>query len=132
MACALFVRLYRFVVKLLLENLPESLALERDTLARCLEAMNRALPFVEVYLFGSHARGDAHPESDVDLCVIAEGADEQLATAQKYSRSIRSIRPKPAFTLVPITPRRLQEKRKIKDFFFETVMREGVRLASAN
>lgn len=27
----------------------------------------------EVYLFGSYSRGEATPESDVDLCVIYEG-----------------------------------------------------------
>jgi hypothetical protein len=44
-------------MKLLLENLPPSLQDQRETLARCLEAMDRALPLKAVYLFGSHARG---------------------------------------------------------------------------
>jgi uncharacterized protein len=119
-------------VKLLLDNLPESLAPQRETLARCLEAMNAAVPFREVLLFGSHARGDARPDSDVDLCVIADGAAEQVKTAQRYSRSMRAIRPKPSFTVVPITPTRLAEKRAIKDFFFETLLKEGVPVAAAN
>ncbi|HEV8542879.1 MAG TPA: nucleotidyltransferase domain-containing protein [Verrucomicrobiae bacterium] len=54
-------------MELLLENVSESLAPQRATLARCLEAMNQAIPFREVYLFGSHARGAARPDSDVDL-----------------------------------------------------------------
>jgi predicted nucleotidyltransferase len=29
--------------------------------------MNRVLPLTTVYLFGSHARGDVRPDSDVDL-----------------------------------------------------------------
>jgi hypothetical protein len=37
-------------VKLLLENLPPSLATERETLTRCLVAMDRALPLRAVYL----------------------------------------------------------------------------------
>ena len=64
-------------VKLLLENLPPSLAPQRETLARCIEAMNRALPLSQVILFGSHARGDARPDSDADLCLVAEGAEQQ-------------------------------------------------------
>jgi predicted nucleotidyltransferase len=67
---------------LLLDNLPSSLVPQRDTLARCLEAMNRALPLRAVYLFGSHARGEARPDSDVDLCLVAEGAEQQLKAAQ--------------------------------------------------
>ncbi|MBI3880296.1 MAG: nucleotidyltransferase domain-containing protein [Verrucomicrobia bacterium] len=117
-------------MKLLLDHLPPALQPQRETLARCLEAFNRVTPVHAVYLFGSHARGDARPDSDVDLCIVADGAERQLETAQRFSRAIRSIRPKPSFTLVPITPERLAEKRSIRDFFFETVLNEGVRLAT--
>ena len=40
-------------VKLLLENLPASLQDQHETLAKCLEAMDRALPLTAVYLFGN-------------------------------------------------------------------------------
>jgi len=99
-------------------------------LARCLEAMNQALPLRAVYLFGSHARGEARPDSDVDLCLVAEGATEQLKAAQRFRVAISDIRPKPAFTLVPIAPRRLEEKRIGGDYFYQTVLREGVLLAA--
>ena len=54
-------------MKLLLGKLPMSLQDRRDCLARCLEAMNEVMPLKAVYLFGSHARGDARPDSDVRL-----------------------------------------------------------------
>jgi uncharacterized protein len=117
-------------MNLMLENLPPSLASQRETLAKCLEAMDRVLPLKEVYLFGSHARGEARPDSDVDLCLVAEGATEQLKAAQKFRSAIWDIRPKPAFTLLPISPSRLQEKQASGDFFFETVLAEGVLLAA--
>lgn len=117
-------------MRLLLENLPPSLESQRATLARCLEAMNESMPLRAVYLFGSHARGDARPDSDVDLCLVADGAGRQLEAAQGFARAIRPIRPKPSFTLVPITPERLAEKRRMQDFFYETVFNEGVRLAT--
>jgi len=117
-------------MKLLLENLPPSLVEQRETLARCLEAMDRVMPLKSVYLFGSHARGEARPDSDVDLCLVAEGATEQLKAAQRYRHAIWDIRPKPAFTLVPIAPQRLEEKRATGDFFYATVLKEGVLLAA--
>jgi predicted nucleotidyltransferase len=46
--------------------------------------MDRTLPLREVFLFGSHARGDARPDSDVDLCLVAEGAERQLQAAQLW------------------------------------------------
>ena len=119
-------------VKLLLENLPPSLVPQRETLARCLEAMNRALPLREVWLFGSHARGDARPDSDVDLCLVAEGAERQLKAVQKFSEAIWDIWPCPPFTLLPIAPARLEEKKARGDFFYATVLGEGVLLATEN
>ena len=119
-------------VKLLFENLPSSLAPQRETLARCLQAMNRVMPLRAVYLFGSHARGDARPDSDVDLCIVADGAGRQLEAAQSYSRVMRPIPAKPSFTLIPITPERLSEKKASGDYFFKTVLNEGVLLATEN
>ena len=114
----------------MLQNLPASLHDQRETLARCLEAMDRVMPLKAVYLFGSHARGEARPDSDVDLCLVAEGATEQLKAAQRCRKAIWEIRPKPAFTLVPISPERLEEKKAIGDFFYRTVLNEGVLLAA--
>ena len=117
-------------MRLLLENLPPSLAPQRETLARCLEAMNGALPLRAVYLFGSHARGEARPDSDVDLCLVADGAERQLVAAQQFRRAMRPIPDKPSFTLIPIAPLRLEEKKDIGDHFFGTVLNEGVLLAA--
>ena len=111
-------------MKLLFENLPPSLAPQRATLTRCLEAMNRVMPLRAVYLFGSHARGDARPDSDVDLCIVAEGAAKQLEAAQRFSQEMRPIPSKPSFTLIPITPERLGEKQSVGDHFFRTVLKE--------
>lgn len=119
-------------MKLLLENLPPSLAPQRETLARCLEAMNRELPLREVWLFGSHARGEARADSDVDLCLVAEGAEEQIKAAQRFRKAMWDIEGKPDFTLVPIAPQRLAEKKAIDDHFFGTVLSEGVLLAAEN
>ena len=123
-------RPYHAGMKLLFENLPPSLAPQRETLARCLEAMNRVMPLRAVYLFGSHARGEARPDSDVDLCIVADGAERQLEAAGKWRKAMRSVWPRPAFTLIPITPTRLAEKQARHDHFFATVLKEGVLLAT--
>src|SRR5207247_4814991 len=109
---------------------PPSLQDQRETLARCLEAMDRVMPLKAVYLFGSHARGEARPDSDVDLCLVAEGAEQQLKAAQRFRAAIWDIRPKPAFTLMPIAPERLEEKKAIGDYFYRTILSEGVPLAA--
>jgi hypothetical protein len=117
-------------VNLHLENLPPSLVPQRETLRRCLVAMDAALPIEQVILFGSHARGEAGPESDVDLCLVSTGAERQLEAARQWRLAMRPLRPLPAFTLLPITPARLREKRAVGDHFFQTVLSEGVSLAA--
>ncbi len=42
------------------------------------------MPLKAVYLFGSPARGEARPDSDVDLCVVPEGAADHLCAAQAF------------------------------------------------
>lgn len=119
-------------MKLLLDNLPASLSAKREVLTRCLEAFNAVTPVHAVYLFGSHARGDARPDSDVDLCIVAEGAERQLDTARRYRQALWKVRPHLAFTLVPIAPGRLEEKKADGDYFFATVLKEGRLLAAQN
>jgi len=117
-------------MRLLLDNLPPSLGHQRDALGRCLEAMNEALPLRRAILFGSHARGEARPDSDVDLCLVADGAERQLEAAARWRKAMRPVWPRPAFTLIPIAPRRLSEKQSVGDHFFATVLKEGVLLAT--
>ena len=116
-------------MRILEENVPLSLACQKNSLMRCLDAICGAMPVRRVVLFGSHARGQAGRDSDVDLCIVADGADRQLGAAQCFRRAMREIRPKPAFTLVPISPKRLAEKRKTGDHFFQTIEQEGICLA---
>ena len=94
--------------------------------------MNRVTPLQAVYLFGSHARGEGRPDSDVDLCIVAVGAEKQTETATRYGKAIWDVWPRPAFTLIPISPQRLAEKKASGDHFFHTVLTEGVLLAKEN
>ena len=119
-------------MKLLLDNLPPSLAGQRQTLAQRLDAMAHVGKIRAVYPFGSHARGEARPGSDVDLCVVADDADRQLPAAARWRKGMRRVWPRPAFTLIPISPARLAEKQARHDHFFATILNEGVLIATEN
>lgn len=112
-------------MKILEENIPSSLGEHRQKLLECLNAFDRTHRLREVILFGSHARGEASPTSDVDLCLVTDDAVEQYKTATDFRRAIGRIRGKPALSLVPISPARLEEKRKAHDPFFYSVLTEG-------
>jgi len=117
-------------MRLLLDNLPQKLQPQRETVARCLEAFDRVRHVRAVYLFGSHARGQARPGSDLDLCIVADGAEKQLDTAENFRHELWKVWPHPPLTLLPISPQRLAEKRACGDHFFKTVLSEGVLIAA--
>lgn len=49
--------------------------------------------------------------------------------ARHPRRALRNVRPKPAFTLIPITPARFEEKKAAGDYFFKTIQEEGICVA---
>ena len=67
-----------------------------------------------------------------EFLVVADGAERQYDTATTWLRAIWDVRPKPSFTLIPLTPERLREKQAIGDYFFQTVLNEGVVIAAEN
>lgn len=63
-----------------------------------------------VLLFGSHARGDALEDSDVDLIVVAE-AFRGVPFLARAERLLRELNPKLAIDLLCYTPEEFAEKR---------------------
>jgi predicted nucleotidyltransferase len=115
----------------LTDKWPASLFAHRAILARCLDAFAQALPIEQVILFGSHARGQARADSDVDLCVVTGSLQSQHRMAITLRRAIGELRGKPSLSIIPISAARLEEKKRSRDPFFDTVMGEGICLARA-
>lgn len=86
---------------------------------------------VEVYaprrvvLFGSHARGAAGPDSDIDLVVVLD--DDAPAEALSWRRRNEA---RQGFTgsvdIIPCRERVLQERARAAGSFASTVLREGI------
>lgn len=83
----------------------------------------------KIVLFGSYARGNPHPESDVDLLVVME-------TPLKESRQSLEIRHYLGvmfgLDLVVYTPRRLQERLEMGDWFLRDILKDGQVVYEAN
>jgi predicted nucleotidyltransferase len=113
-------------MRILEKRLPDLPIQEREALRRCFIAMGNALPIKQIILFGSRARGNSNADSDVDLCVVSDNVLSQYRAVRDLRRSIGRIRGKPSLSIIPISPQRLEEKRRSRDPFFETVLQEGV------
>jgi len=79
-----------------------------------------------VVLFGSHARGQAGTNSDVDLLVIAESD----LPRHKRSRPLHLMfKPYPfAMDILVYTPKEVEQEREFELSFISRVLREGKRL----
>ena len=47
-----------------------------DIVRRIAEAMRRTAPMAQTILYGSEARGDARPDSDIDLLILLDDSEE--------------------------------------------------------
>ena len=109
---------------------------ERRTIERFVSRLDRALgsDLRALWLYGSRARRTAHPESDVDLLVIADGGrdrygriagdlSEQAAIAEGESPFNYSVHVH--------DPDWLQGRRAIDAFFIQEVDRDKIILAGS-
>jgi predicted nucleotidyltransferase len=76
-----------------------------------------------IVLFGSHARGNARPESDVDLLIIEDSDVPRYRRAPRYLRAL--VGTVPAKDVVVWTPAEVEAWREVENAFVTTALREG-------
>ena len=101
-----------------------------ELLSTMTERIVRDFDPVQIILFGSHARGDAHPQSDVDLLVVfSEIADKRKATVD--IRRVLADLPVAKDILVT-TPEELARQRDWVGTVLRSAQREGEILYERN
>jgi predicted nucleotidyltransferase len=93
------------------------------TVDRIVRRIVEAVHPLRVILFGSRARGDARPDSDVDLLVVMPEGTHRRQTAQRLYRDIRGE--SPSFEVLVATPSDLDKHRDNVGFVYRTILREG-------
>ncbi|HKH64575.1 MAG TPA: nucleotidyltransferase domain-containing protein [Solirubrobacterales bacterium] len=87
-----------------------------------------------LWLYGSRARGTAHPESDIDLLVIAEGGHDRYGRiAGDLSEEVAIAEGESPFnySVHVHDPEWLQGRRAIESFFIQEVDRDKIVLAGS-
>ena len=82
----------------------------------------------KIILFGSTARGDAGPDSDVDLLIVKECAHELRLMAQIYE-SLHGVRV--AVDAIVVSPGNLKRYKDTHALVYKPALREGVVLYDA-
>ena len=85
---------------------------------------------VQIILFGSHARGDAHPQSDVDLLVVFSELADERKTAVDIRRALADL--PMAKDILVATPEELVRQRDQVGTILRAAQREGEILYERN
>ena len=81
----------------------------------------------QIWLFGSHAWGDPHDNSDVDLFVVLRDSDETpIRRAQRAHRCLRGLR-MPKDVIVP-TRAQVDRYKHLRASLFHQVLHQGRKL----
>ena len=88
-----------------------------------------AAPGARVILFGSHARGEAGPDSDVDLLVVEPRVDDRNGEIVRLQRVLAPLR-LPADVIV-VSEAHVEEWGDVASTMLHDALREGRVLAQA-
>lgn len=97
-------------------------------LSRSVAALRQALPVEEVWLFGSCARGEAKPDSDLDLLVVLADDHGLARPTLACYRAIRRLRSGIPTDVMAISKRRWEQACAHPFGLFGDVYREGVQV----
>ena len=93
------------------------------------QAIRQTDPTATAILYGSEARGDARPDSDIDVLILLEGDKRDLHRESDMSGALYDVELASGVLISPMIMLRTQwENRPFKTPFYINVMKEGVKL----
>jgi uncharacterized protein len=97
--------------------------LTEELLARIVERILSVGSPRLIVLFGSQARGDARPDSDLDLLIVEDSPVPRYKRTAPYLRALTGVFP--AKDIVVWTPAEIAEWSAVPNAFVTTALREG-------
>jgi predicted nucleotidyltransferase len=79
----------------------------------------------KIILFGSYAYGDPTEESDIDLLIIKSTDEKSMQRWLRVRKILREFIFEISISPFVYTEEELNQRRKIKDFFIEEIIKKG-------
>jgi predicted nucleotidyltransferase len=102
--------------------------IDEATIAEAGRRLSEAAPGARVFLFGSHARGDAGPRSDLDFLVVEPEVDNVAAESVRLRRALRGLRI--AADVVVISERDVEDWREVRGSLVHAALADARLLAA--
>ena len=106
----------------------KAMSTQRKPIPRLIKQMVRRLVRQfdpdQIILFGSHARGQPRPDSDLDLLIVLPEAPDRRRAAVEIMRALRDL-PVSKDILVT-TPAHLAERGQVNGLVYRTALEEGI------
>ena len=101
----------------------------KDIVNQISQAIRRVDPTATAILYGSEARGDARPDSDIDVLILLDGERRDLKREDRLAGELYEIELATGVLVSPMIMLRKQwENRPFKTPFYVNVMNEGIRI----
>lgn len=100
-----------------------------DVVEQIKKVVHEVAPTAKTILFGSEARGDARPDSDIDLLILMDGDKLSLESEEAVTLPLYELELKTGIAINPIVMlKKLWDNRPFKTPFYVNVVNEGVAL----
>lgn len=80
---------------------------------------------MQIILFGSFARGEAHRDSDIDLLIVKETNESPLERRVHVRRLVFQPERRIPFSPLVLTPTELNQRLTMGDPFYREIMQQG-------
>jgi predicted nucleotidyltransferase len=77
----------------------------------------------QIIIFGSHARGEGTPESDLDILVVLDEIESTRTESVRLRRALRGLMY--PFDIIVSTPQQLARYRNTQGMIYRSALREG-------
>ncbi len=101
---------------------------DEELIAEAARRLSAAAPQAQVILFGSHARGDAGPGSDLDFLIVEPAVSDSVEESVRLRRTLRGLG---LFAdVIVVNEREVEEWREVRGSLIHAALSEGRSLAA--